>query len=1165
MPVLPDIAPLKAKAKARRSTAAAGDNNTTTVALRTEEEQHTAAREREDRERAAREKEVNDHREARRKSLANRRVSFAAEATLHTFHEIEYLQDSTTSTDSTAPRRASSIPAASPAAQATPGADATDSLFNPRRSTSGGDEEAAAGQSDGQQKRRRRSSTAASTLGFRDPVPMVDDNTMASMAYDSDGDGDGVEEDDDDNVLEDVASDSDSDSDSDLGDSDEGDRTATVTVDADDMSSASIMSMSVMSMRSASPIDSTTDVDEALRLATQHAGAQADESRRQRPLDDGEEVIPSFAGWGKKANGGSAPAPARAPADEDTAMSMDIDEGMDMDMTKPMGGIIERTESRLLDEDMSMDVTRVYGGIILQPPQMRDTDSIASSPMIMSTENTVVGGDVPMELTTALGAIHQSIGQEDADAQSVDEEGLEDMSMELTTVLGGVFGRQSILGGDKGRRLSRRKSTVQDNADDEDDDAPMDMTVSVGKILGGSTEGADTASQDTGKSLTDNAPSSQTPTKTPKQAKTSPAKSASRKSLSLSAFTSKGIRRTPARGGDAESSAEKPAGKSAAKNKTPEPSTPQRSSPVRYIGSRSQSPKRKGAPEAAQETAPVAAPAAAPAETSTTPKSPRRSPAKSPGSLLGKSLFTQHPVTGVATPSVVLTPQKQGRPRQSAFVGAGPASPKITEIFNRRSSLVDAAAEFVVGSAQKDSNGRRPAVTFFEEPEVATSAPQDDHEATQNLKDLIQNLSPKKNPLKGRKSLHVGSAKGLLGKRPFELDEDEDEDEADTEARNLVKRLKGAEPSPVKNVRLQQPPSAMETIGRSSRSRRSPSGSPTPGSANDKGLSSAKDVADPEKETADDATERIHLQDFLNLANIHFMELDTTKRRATEGPGAFKEKGDGSRAATDEDGNPRDVEADALVTTLCKVPVLEMYQHACRELKNYIEEGRAIMREIEAETFEDNPPIFHEYTTATPEMRAQMDSQFKNIKIYARLQSKKQWYEWRTKLHEGLQEGMLKTKRDLERDKKVLDMLREELDAVHPPLLAECEALEKSLAELEWFAKELGGENQMEVIAARARGKKLMHTIDERKADIARLEAKTKEAKERVAAMKAQREQYLKQLEEAKRVRDERRRWSHQEVSQLKGTFGRPCRYIPTANNVLQHKSTPSRRRVAGR
>ena len=64
------------------------------IALRTEEEQQAAARTRE-REEAIR------RRDERRKSLANRRVSFAPEATLHTWDIIETNEDATTSSEAT--------------------------------------------------------------------------------------------------------------------------------------------------------------------------------------------------------------------------------------------------------------------------------------------------------------------------------------------------------------------------------------------------------------------------------------------------------------------------------------------------------------------------------------------------------------------------------------------------------------------------------------------------------------------------------------------------------------------------------------------------------------------------------------------------------------------------------------------------------------------------------------------------------------------------------------------------------------------------------------------------------------------------------------------------------------------------------------------------------
>src|SRR6202044_3783139 len=84
-----------------------------TVAVRTEEEQETSAREREAEERRKSEKQaILEQRAARRKSMANRRVSFAPEATLHTWNVVELVEDSTTSSASNSTRRQSSITSA---------------------------------------------------------------------------------------------------------------------------------------------------------------------------------------------------------------------------------------------------------------------------------------------------------------------------------------------------------------------------------------------------------------------------------------------------------------------------------------------------------------------------------------------------------------------------------------------------------------------------------------------------------------------------------------------------------------------------------------------------------------------------------------------------------------------------------------------------------------------------------------------------------------------------------------------------------------------------------------------------------------------------------------------------------------------------------------------
>ena len=113
------------------------------------------------------------------------------------------------------------------------------------------------------------------------------------------------------------------------------------------------------------------------------------------------------------------------------------------------------------------------------------------------------------------------------------------------------------------------------------------------------------------------------------------------------------------------------------------------------------------------------------------------------------------------------------------------------------------------------------------------------------------------------------------------------------------------------------------------------------------------------------------------------MELTTTKRRHTTAPQALLElsaKKPGQAGETDEVFEAKTDLETCVVAGACTVPMLELYQHSCRELKNYISEGRSIVKEIEADTYEDNPALFREYMDAAPDVKSIMDNQFKNVK-----------------------------------------------------------------------------------------------------------------------------------------------------------------------------------------
>ncbi|GAB1311067.1 Spc7 kinetochore protein domain-containing protein [Madurella fahalii] len=1119
IPLIPEIPSYKPKSTPGNSNAG-GEAAGTKVALRTEEEQQAAAREREERERAQLEKEISDRREARRKSLANRRVSFAAEATLHTFHEVEYNPDSTTSTNST--RRASSLAAQS----STPRHDEGPSSDPPSTPSDDGQDyasESPAHQRDLQQRKRRRSSAASSFY--------TDDDTFASTTYDSDLEhADGVAE------VTNVEM---------TGSSDDEDGTM-MTVDAEEVTLAS-----VASGRSGFSADSTGSLDENLRLAARRAATQSLDD------DEEEEVIAGFAGWGRKNH--SQENSTQNVAEEDKALGSTADAEdrgsdmeMDMDVTNAVGGILHPqpgspTRDIEADEDMSMDVTKVLGGILSKSDSQVRRKSVKPSAQQGQDEF----GEQTMEFTTAVGGIRKgriSIGS------LADPDGNEDMSMEFTAAIGGLLST----GIPRSAAQNSRRRTIAPETDDGDEATMMDMTVSVGRILpaedeledGDQTMGMDMTTAVGGIIRPESASEVRTAArKIMEQEANEPAPPVAASaevvypelpvptmpdenaSSGLSAFRGKGLRRSPPRAWPvATGSPDQPSSSpfkgtpSPQRNTTQTDRSPTRTPPS-MVGSRSSSPMRN-------LSSPVKA----------TPRSPSR-----------PRLFLQDPSTGLSTPRIVLTPQG----RRLSGVGAdrpGLGSPRVAEIFDRRESIGEAATDFV---PSQPANPRR--TVAFTDPRVIeaeidrerqdehdkedsrrilereVNGPQDDRDMTLNLKEMIQGLSPKKNLLRGRKSLHVGSARGLLGKRPVELDDDDEGEETDG-----VKRLKGHQSSPVKNIRLQSPPSKAETTtGRKTRPsimHAEPTNSdnitPTVASSpqratTPRGQGRFRNVADDEPtntvdfehtapvndvEMQEGDEERIHLQDFLNMTSIRFMELTTTKRRHTIAPGAARD----STAAGGKD----DLSLERCVS--------------CRELKKYISEGRRIVREIETETFEENPPLFREYMTASPEFKVLMDNQFKNVKTHARLLSKAMWYEWRMKLQDGLKEGLLKTAEGMDDDDRLLKKQQELLSSVLPDMVKRFEALEIEHENLEAVARELADCDPKDLEDARAELAAVDKNIAEKTRKIEELRQQLDESVESIESCTKQKQQCLDEIREADKIREECRGWSSAEISKLK-------------------------------
>ncbi|KAF5027583.1 hypothetical protein F66182_325 [Fusarium sp. NRRL 66182] len=1208
---IPEIPPMKTKAKQQdlidfgeptQQAPSSSAGNGSKIAVKTEEEQQAAAREREERERL--------------QSRPNRRVSFAAEATLHTFHEVEFNQDSTTSTDST--RRNSSF----------------SSGANSQR-----------GQEDDKEDRKQRRSSGVPPVDFHNP----EDDT-ATTIYSSDSEpADAVEE------VADVEEDGEDDS----SESDDGTM----------MSVDEVTGTTAASDRSVDSDGESSTLDEALRLAARRAGNQQleEEEEDDDGFDDDEEVIPMF-GWAKDANKQriaaqdqenlpppvySRPTQSSRDAWDATETNMSIDMDMDMDITRAVGGIIKPRPAREHDpdEDMSMDVTRVVGGILKPQTSQHSQENNADEDMSMDVTR-VVGGilksqppqendggeedmsmdvthvfggimnqkqpqkpdtapdiededeeDVPMEeatmeFTTAVGGIQRPAPERDDDESDVNE----DMSMELTKVIGGVLGQKT-----RKSIAASRRQTFNEAGGENEDDAPMDMTMGVGQILSkpGGEETEENEDEDEGdatmgmdmttaiggilnkvtgglrslgkrvmeeeadtpgnpndalqaaisKGAIDQQPEPHTAadeqTATPSLVSSTTLEDALRRSFGPRTSTSQ----TPSRNSRTPSPAKtSTTPQSLLKARTPtsaKPTTPQIDS-ISTV--------KTATPLSMQRKSRSASPRRPPPARTNRASSRTPSPVKSTPK---QGLFQKNLKTGARTPTVVLTPQ-----RRLSGVGAdraGLGSPQVAKLFDRRGSIGDVASEFVPGKR----------AVMFEDPnemaeEVDKEVQQEEDkenrkkilereadgaEATLNLREMIDSLSPKRNPLRGRKSLHVGSAKGLLGKRPNELDEDEEEEENDG-----VKRLKGHQGSPVKNVRLQQPPSKEETTGRLNLSFRKSlqphSATPTLSSPEKPDTATTprhqarfKDVEDdraghsvnfdesPVKDAGqlaeeveaedNEDEERIHLQDFLNMTSIRFMELTTTKRRHTQAPGSF-EKG-----VLEEDEENLSIER-CVVAGACTVPMLELYQHSCRELKKYISEGRRIVKEIEADTFEENPPLFKEYIAATPEIKTLMDKQFMNVKNHARLLSKAMWYEWRMKLQEGLKEGLLGIDDGMEADEELLEKQKNLLDSVLPAIVARHKSLLEESSNLEEVARELADCDPADLEAAREELSSLDEDVEYKKKRITELREQFQASEVEVEDLITQKQNCIEDIAESEKIREECRGWTSTEVNNLK-------------------------------
>lgn len=225
---------------------------------------------------------------------------------------------------------------------------------------------------------------------------------------------------------------------------------------------------------------------------------------------------------------------------------------------------------------------------------------------------------------------------------------------------------------------------------------------------------------------------------------------------------------------------------------------------------------------------------------------------------------------------------------------------------------------------------------------------------------------------------------------------------------------------------------------------------------------------------------------------------------------------------------------------------------SCRELKSYISEGRQIIRSIETETFADNPPLFREYVTAPPDIRVVMDNQFRNVKTHARLLSKAMWYEWRMKLLEGLKEGLDRHVEEMKEDDASLSKQEAILESAVPGLVDKRASLDSEATKLRDMVDEMENCDPEELRMARERLAKVDAEITAKKEQLQTMQEDLQDKVDTIEAGTGLKSEFLEQIHDAERVREECRGWSVKEVNTLKGKQ-MPSAVIPMSNSKSSH------------
>lgn len=285
-------------------------------------------------------------------------------------------------------------------------------------------------------------------------------------------------------------------------------------------------------------------------------------------------------------------------------------------------------------------------------------------------------------------------------------------------------------------------------------------------------------------------------------------------------------------------------------------------------------------------------------------------------------------------------------------------------------------------------------------------------------------------------------------------------------------------------------------------------------------------------ETSSKPVQKVHLQEFLDSAGIRFMDITATKRRMTIAPTPSKIRRD---AQVEEEDRAEATLGPAIIAAACTQPEHDMYQHACHELKHYMSEGRKIIKQLEVETYREQPPLLQDYVNASAHDRAILDSQMRDMKTHARFKSKEMWYGWRSQLLNDLIKGVSSIGDSLAQDELAIKEAEDFVEGTVPDLIAQHDLLHEQANALEEALTAIPDDEREELEGVRAQLARADKDLDEKRRLLEQLEQEGEEQEALIEDLAEARSETAAVIQEAERVREACRGISQEEITTLTG------------------------------